>query len=394
MKKGNKKRIYLDYAAATPIDKKVASIMKKNEVEAWSNVSSLHLEGERAKKILEEARTKIAAILRCRSSEIYFTSGGTEAANIAVLGVLKNKKNAHLVCSSIEHPAVLQAIKNSGAEVSIVTPDKNGIVNPEAIKKEIKENTVLVCLMHSNNEIGTIQPTREVKSPKMTMGPYLYLLVDASQSALYEDVAPERLGADLLILDGIKMYGPRGIGVLFIKHGVEISPTIFGGGQEKGLRSGTENVVAAAGLALALQIAAEKREKESSRLTALRDYTIAKILKEIPGTSLNGDPKKRLPNNINICFASQGASLVDTKEAPWEKIDSEFLVIKLDTLGFAVSAASACNNLNLENSSYVIEALGKKECASASLRITLGRATTKYDLNKLIAALKKIFLKS
>ncbi|MEK7117284.1 MAG: cysteine desulfurase family protein [Patescibacteria group bacterium] len=408
MKKGKlnkRKRIYLDYAAATPIDEKVRQVMQKVETETWANPSSLHQEGERAKNILEEARTKIAAILRCRASEIYFTSGGTEAANIAVQGVMRRfnlrKKPPHIICSSIEHPAVLQAVKNSEAEISIVRPDASGIVNPQAIEKEIKPNTVLVCLMHSNNEIGTIQPIREVSKIKKQA----YLLTDASQSALYEDVAPERLGADLLILDGIKICGPRGVGALFIKHGIKISPIIFGGGQERGLRSGTENTVAAAGLALALQIAVEKREEESARLTKLRDYATAKILKEIPYSSLNGDPQKRLPNNINICFTSQGASLVrneNPKEAPWGEpwgeIDSEFLVIKLDTLGFAVSAASACHNLNLENSSYVIEALdknpsnfsGRAECASSSLRFTLGCATTKHDLNSLISALKKI----
>ena len=213
-----------------------------------------------------------------------------------------------------------------------------------------------------------------------------YLLVDASQSVLYENVSLERLGADLIVLDCIKMYGPRGMGILAIKHGTKISPIVFGGGQEGGLRSGTENVVGAVGLAKALEITVEKREKESSRLTELRNYAISEILKTFPNSSLNGGLENRLPNNINVCFASPEHST----KAGLPKLDSEFLVIKLDTLGFAVSAASACHTLSLENGSYVIESLGKPKCASSSLRITLGRDTKKSDLDKLISALKKI----
>ena len=288
-------------------------------------------------------------------------------------------------------------IKNNEAEVSFIPPNENGIINPESIKKELKENTILVVIQHANNEIGTIQPISKIAGivkdfRKLRDGvSFPYLLVDACQSVLYEDVSLERLGADILVLDGIKMYGPRGAGILAIKHGVNISPIVLGGGQEKGIRSGTENVPAAAGLAKALELATTMRKKESKRLTNLRDYAINKILKEIPSSSLNGSLENRLPNNINICFASspQGSPLKNF--APkGDPLDSEFLVIKLDTLGFAVSAASACHTLSLENGSYVIESLGKPECASSSLRITLGRSTKKSDLDSLISALKKI----
>jgi len=391
-------RVFLDYAAITPIDKKVAKEVEKAQKSFWANPSSLHLEGELAKEALEGARIKIARILHCKASEVFFTSGGTESLNLAILGICREDPSAttacragahlsipHIICSSIEHSAVLESIKfllkNKEIEVSFIYPDRSGRVNPESIKKEIKENTVLVAIQHANNEIGVIQPIRKIKevieNNKLKIGNSSrpYLLVDACQSVLYENITLESLGADLLVIDGIKIYGPRGVGILVVKNGVKISPIIFGGGQEGGLRSGTENVIGAVGLAKALEIAVEKRAKESKRLTQLRNYAITKILKIFPEASLNGDLENRLPNNINVCFPGT---------------DSEFLVIKLDTFGFAVSAASACQTLSLENGSYVIESLGRPDCGSSSLRITLGRSTKKSDLDALISALKKI----
>jgi len=389
--KSRKKRIFFDYASITPIDPAVEKEMRKVQKKFWGNPSSLHLEGESARNVLEEARIKIARTLHCRGSEIFFTSGGTESLNIAILGAAKaareKGKIPHIITSSIEHPAVLGPIKfllkEKMAEASFIVPNEKGIIKPESIKKEIKENTILVAIQHANSEIGTIQPIREIS--KILKADFPYLLVDASQSVLYEDVSLERLGADILVLDGIKMHGPAGCGILAVKHGVNISPITFGGGQERGLRPGTENVAGAIGLAKALEIAVQKKEKESRRLTELRNYAIAKIGKEISSSSLNGDFENRLPNNINICLAAPKHSA-----KAGHKIDSEFLVIKLDTMGFAVSAASACHTLTLENGSYVIEALGKPECASSSLRITLGRSTKKSDLDKLVSALKKI----
>ncbi|MBN2094008.1 MAG: cysteine desulfurase [Candidatus Zambryskibacteria bacterium] len=397
IKKRKEKRIFLDYASITPLDKEVKKEMDKVQEKFWGNPSSLHTEGEKANHKLEESRIKIARILHCRANEIFFTSGGTEAINLAILGVIKASKERlpHIICSTIEHPAVLELIKNlineKKTEVSFISPDGRGIINPKSVKKEIKENTILIIIQHANNEIGTIQPIREIvkiirNSNFATRNSYPYFLVDACQSALYEDISIERLGADLLILDGVKMYGPRGAGILISKHNLRISPVIFGGGQERGLRSGTENVANAAGLAKALELAVGKREKEIKRLTKLRDWTIKKMLNKIPNSSLNGDSKKRLPNNINICL-SQGDTLGKfPKVSPW---DSEFLVIKLDTLGFAVSSASACHALSNKSDSYVIEALNPK-CANSSLRITFGRDTKKSDLDKFISVLKKV----
>lgn len=395
-----KKRIFLDYASITPIDEEVKGMMREVEEKFWGNPSSLHKEGEEAKRILDEARKQVAHILHCKKSEVYFTSGGTESLNLAILGTVSaysssNKKVPHIIVSTIEHPAILEPIKHlikeGKVEVSFISPNKEGIIIPESVKKEIKENTALVIIQHANNEIGTIQLIHKISSlikefrnnKKIDISGYPYLLVDASQSVLYEDTSIERLGADILVLDGIKMYGPRGSGVLVVRHGLSISPIVWGGGQEKGLRSGTENVASAVGFAKALDMGTKMRAKEVIRLKKIRDYAIAKILKEVAGSSLNGSLEYRLPNNINICLAtpklSEGGS----------KIDSEFLVIKLDTLGFAVSASSACHTLSLENSSYVINALGN-DCGSSSLRFTMGRDTSKQDLDKLISALKKI----
>lgn len=407
--KKNQKRIFLDFSASTPIDRKVEKYIQKIQKNFWANPSSLHLEGEAAKNVIEESRMKIARILHCRAEEIYFTSSGTEALNIAILGAVeanrrklkeeKIERLPHIITSTIEHSAVLNPveylIKSGKAEASFIAPDSNGILSPDSIKNEIKENTVLVAIQQANSEVGTVQPLREIRKALNLVsrssplpegntgiekngtpdGTYPKLLVDACQAPLYLDVSVERLGADMLVIDGIKTYGPRGVGALFIKRDAQVRPVFFGGGQERGLRPGTQNTPSIAGLALALEIASKMREKECKRLEKIRDYAIGKILKEIPGTSLNGSLQNRLPNNLNICFRGQ---------------DSEFLVIKLDTLGFAVSAASACRAISQENSSYVVESISGKECAKSSLRFTLGRQTTRHDLDKLISTLKRI----
>ncbi len=398
------KDIFLDYASITPLDKNIEKEMQKVQNKFWANPSSIHTKGEQAKDFLEQTRKDIARTLHAKSSEIYFTSGGTESLNTAIFGVVEAYRGAgvpHIIVSSIEHPAILEPIKQLSLshkiEVSFVSPQSSGIIKPESIKKEIKQNTVLVILQHANNEIGTIQPISKVAGlikeyrnqiqNKDTLKDilkvnYPYLLVDASQSVLYEQVSLERLQADMIVIDGIKMYGPRSSGVLVLRHGLEIKPILYGGGQESGLRSGTESVANAYGMKLALDKAVYLREKESNRLTKIRDYCIQKILQEIKGSSLNGDSKLRLPNNINICFADVA-----------EDIDSEFLVIKLDTKGISASPASACHTRAIENSSYVVASLGYTKCASASVRFTLGRDTKKADIDYLIKVLKDIFIK-
>jgi cysteine desulfurase len=306
-----KNRVFLDYASITPVDPSVAKEVARVEKHFWANPASLHQFGEEAKEVLEGARFKIAQILHCRANEVFFTSGGTEALNLAILGVVCAAKQEvsfpglpHIITSTIEHPAVLEPIKfllkEKMVEVSLLAPNEYGLINPESIKKELRSNTVLVAIQHANNEIGVMQPVlkianvirnfRESISKKSTTDiPYPYFLVDASQSTLFEDVSIERLKADLLVIDGIKVYGPRGVGILVAKHRTNLTPIVFGGGQEQGLRSGTQNVAAICGLAKALEIVVANRIKESERLSKLRDYAIKKIISEIPGCSLNGD---------------------------------------------------------------------------------------------------------
>lgn len=391
MKNLFKKRIFLDYASITPLSPKVSKEILKVEKDFWGNPSSLHEEGEKAKKTLEEARLKCAKILHSKSEEIFFTTGGTESLNISILGLTKafressgGEARPHIITSLIEHPAVLNPIKEllrkGEIEASFVAPSDEGIISPDSIKRELRPNTLLVAIQHANNEIGTLQPIRKIalilqEYRALQKSAQPFLLVDASQSFLYTDSSVERLQADILVIDGIKMYGPRASGILFVRRGVPLSPVIFGGGQQNGVRPGTENVAAAAGLAMAMEEAVSLRESEVKRLTEMRDYLIQKIQIEIKGATLNGSQKERLPNNVNFCFKDQ---------------DSEFLVIKLDTLGFAVSAASACHALSLENSSYVIESLGTEGCGGSSLRFTFGRDTKKGDLDKLLKALKSI----
>lgn len=374
-KNNKKKRVYLDYASATPVHQEVQKVLEEIQDKFWANPSSLHREGELAAEELRKARVEIAKNLNCRASEIYFTSGATEALNMAILGVCQRPTLTglpHIITSNIEHSAVLEPIKKlvkeGKAEATFVEPNEKGVVSAEKIEKEIKENTVLICLQHANNEIGTLQPISKINKSKAL------LLVDASASFLYEQVSPEKFHADMLVIDGGKIYGPKRSAILFVKTGVDISPIMLGGGQESGLRPGTEDVASCVGLAKAISLAVKNRENESQRLKELRDYAVERILNEVSNSSLNGDQETRLPNNINICIPGQ---------------DSEFLVIKLDTLGFAVSAASACTNLSTETSSYVIEAINPL-CASSSLRITLGKETTKKDLDKFIEALKKV----
>ncbi|MEQ1561643.1 MAG: aminotransferase class V-fold PLP-dependent enzyme, partial [Nitrospira sp.] len=286
---------------------------------------------------------------------------------------------------NIEHPAVLEVfdeIERRGGKVTKVSVNEDGVVRPRDILEAITENTVLVSVMYANNEIGTIQPVREIakiiKEYKLKNNlnkPYFH--TDACQAGLYLSLDTQKLGVDLLTLDGIKIYGPRSSGLLFVKNGTEIKPIMFGGGQEKGLRSGTENLTSVLGLSQAIEIAEKMRESESERLKNIRDYAIENILKTFPKATLNGSVENRLPNNINICFPN---------------LDAEFAVISLDVSGFAVSYSSSCRNLKEDSSSYVVEALGKTNCSQSSLRITLGRESRKSDIDNFIVALKKIVL--
>jgi len=401
-----KKTIYLDYASATPVDLKVQKVMAISENKLFANGSAIHADGIKVRQVIDDARSRIAKLLFVNKNEIIFTGSGTESNALAILGVIKNYESIikngelnniipHIVTTVIEHPSVLENCKmleESGqAEVTYVKVGKNGIVDPKDIKEAIKENTVLVSVMYANNEIGTIQPITEIAKEirhyrKNSLNKNLpYFHTDACQAMNYlftENM--EKLGVDLLSFNSSKIYGPKGIGVLYKKDSVKISPIYAGGGQEFGLRSGTENVSLISGLALAMEITSKIKEKESTRLSLIRDYGISKLL-ELSDSSfkitLNGDRVNRLPNNINISISG---------------ISSELLVIELDAKGIKVSEKSACHSSD-ENSSYVIKAIRKickrGEEEEGSLRISLGRQTTKKDIDKLVLELRKILEK-
>jgi cysteine desulfurase len=386
-----KKYNYFDYASTTPLDPRVFRVMKPYMVEHYANPSSLYKEGVEARRVINESRKKVASILQSRPEEIIFTSGGTESNNIAILGtyfyhknVLKKEK-IHFVTTSIEHSSVLEVfehVRNMGAKVTYVSPEENGVVSPKKIEEALRPETVLVSVMYANNEIGTVQPIREIGkiikaiSAKSPTSPISFH-VDACQGGLYLPLLVHDLNVDLLTLDGSKIYGPKGTGVLYKKggafSGLPLSPVIFGGGQENGLRSGTENVPGIVGFGEALHIAHKEKATEIVRLRLLRDKMQAELLGKVKGLKVNGDVDKRLPNNLNICLSG---------------LDAEYAVLRMDVLGFALSSVTSCKTLSEDSSSYVIEELyGDSSCSKSSLRITLGRFTTQKQINDLIKAL-------
>lgn len=375
-----KKRVYLDHASITPIDKRVLKVMEPYMKENFHNPSSLYEEGRFVRAQINQARKKIAHILQVKPNEIFFTSGGTEANNIALQGIFsyfqkKSKgKKMHMITSAVEHSSILEIFKyfeTKGVKVTYISVDEEGLISPSKVIKALRPETILVSLMYGNNEIGTINNisklskdiTKERKTKKQKPA---IIHTDASQGACYLNIRADHLGVDLLTIDGSKLYGPRGCGALYIKRGTPISPIIFGGGHEEGIRSGTENTAAIVGLAKALEICQEEKKKETKRLEKLRDYAIKALQESIPNLILNGSKKERLPNNINICIPG---------------IDAEFFVIKLDLKGVACSSVTTCRNLMDDSASYVIEDLNKK-CSKSSLRISLGRFTTKKELDK------------
>ncbi|MDO8493485.1 MAG: cysteine desulfurase family protein [bacterium] len=413
--KSKTRQIYMDYASATPIDPRVAKVMQKYVSVECGNPSSIHSLGVSAKRAVEDSRKKIANVLNCQAKEIIFTSGGTEGDNLAVLGTVRSirekykYKGGHIITTAIEHQAVLapcRQLEKEGFEVTYLPVSKEGIVDPEDVKKALRPDTFLVSVMYANNEVGTVQPISEVakvirrfksgskefKFPALlpaharagehnsesamnfeTHSPLFH--VDACQApgALLLNVA--KLGVDMMTLSGAKIYGPKGVGCLYLKSGVEISPIIYGGGQEKGLRSGTENVAGIVGMAEVLVTADFDREKEGIRLSKLRDYFAEKILEVVSDSEINGSMDKRLPNNLNVYIPDIG---------------NEQLVIELDAIGVAVSSGSACNT-NEEGSSHVIDALGYgHERSRGSIRFSLGKSTTKKDIDFVIKNLPGI----
>ncbi|OGD66746.1 hypothetical protein A2442_01320 [Candidatus Campbellbacteria bacterium RIFOXYC2_FULL_35_25] len=389
MFKIRKTRIFMDYATSTPIRKEVLKAMQPYWIEKYGNPGTIHQFGVEAKKALDDSRKKISQILKCHSDEIIFTASGTESNSMAIFGVIEKlaEKGAdlnklHMITTVMEHPSILEwfaRYEKKGVRVNYIGIDEEGIIDLKELRKVLCPETFFVSVMYVNNEIGTIQPITKIAhiikdhNKKFTGVKRLPTIfhTDASQAPLYLPLDIHSLGVDMLTIDGQKIYGPKGVGVLFKKREVEISPLVVGGSQEGGLRAGTENIPLIVGLAKALELANEDREKESARLTKIRNGFIDRVLKEISGSVLNGSREKRLPNSVNVSIPN---------------IDTEFTIIKLDSKGIACSSKSACMGKSKKDS-YVVEALGNN--MGNSLRFTLGRSTSKKDVDYVVDMIKR-----
>lgn len=371
------KKIYLDYAATTPTDKMVLKEMLPYFSENYGNTMSLHSFGQEAKLALEKSRQILARLVNSEANEIIFTGSATESNNMVIKGVaFANKaKGNHIIISSIEHPCIIESAKwleKQGFFITKLPVDESGFVNPDDLRKSITDKTILVSVMHASNEIGTIEPIEEIGKICRDAGVLFH--TDASQSLGKIPINVKKMNIDLLTASSHKMYGPKGVALLYIKNGVKIDPILHGGGQENGQRSSTVNMPAIVGFAKAAEICRKEMRAESKRLSKLRNKLIKGVLK-IDGAKINGDKKNRLPNNVNVSF-------------PY--IEGESLIIQLDLHGISCSTGSACSSIKLEPS-YVLLAIGlKPEQAHGSLRISLGRYTTEGEINYLLKVLPKI----
>lgn len=373
-----KTRIYLDNAATTKTSQEVVDAMIPYFTENYGNPSSIYELGARSKEAITDAREQIAEVIGARTEEIYFTAGGTEADNWAIKAAYEayKGKGNHIITTSIEHHAVLhtcQYLEKQGAEVTYLKVDENGLINLEELEKAIRPDTILISIMFANNEIGTIEPIREIGMIAKEHG--ILFHTDAVQAFGQVPIQVDEMNIDMLSASGHKINGPKGIGFLYIRKGVKIRSFVHGGAQERKRRAGTENVPAIVGLAAAAKRAARTMEARSRQETELRNYMIGRVLEEIPFVKLNGDPVKRLPNNMNFSFRF---------------IEGESLLIMLDMKGIAGSSGSACTSGSLDPS-HVLLAIGlPHEIAHGSLRLTLGEDITKADLDYTLDQIKEI----
>jgi cysteine desulfurase len=376
--------IYLDYAAATPLDPAVRRAMEPYFADSFYNPSATYGAARDVQRALAAARGRLAHWLGARPGEVIFTAGGTEANNLAIHGVMRRFPDANIVVSAIEHESVLEPAGAYDRRVVAVKPD--GRLDLEDLARKIDANTVLVSIMYANNEIGTIQPLRQAakiiaeqcrqrQAKSLAKARPLYFHADACQAANYLDLHVSRLGVDLLTINGGKIYGPKQSGALYVKAGLSLRPLIQGGGQEQGLRSGTENVPAAVGLAAALDLVQSSRHQEGKRLQAIQQQFFKSLQHQIPTAVINGSRKHRLPNNIHLTIPGQ---------------DNERLLIQLDQAGILAAAGSACS-ASRGTPSHVLRALGLSDAeARASLRFTLGRGTTEVMLERCLQVLAKL----
>lgn len=375
--------IYFDYAATTPIDKRVFDMMMPYFSDSFGNPSSIHRWGQKAETAIEEARAKIAKVLHCKANEIVFTSGGTEADNLALRGVMVARRDSTkwLLTAKTEHPAVAQTAiqleKEYGFLLEWLDVNNKGEITVESLSKAICNNTSMASVMYANNEIGTINPIADLA--QVAKANNILFHTDAVQAAAYLDVNVETLGVDLMSMGGHKFYGPKGVGALYVRKGTELIPHQTGGSQENSLRAGTHNVAYIVGFAEALRLAAEEREERTKHVRPLRDYIIGNVLESIPDSQLTGHPQNRLPNHASFVF---------------KNVDGNLLLQLLDSAGFACSSGSACKTGNPEPSE-VIKALGfSDDWVLGSLRVTLGKDSNAEQVDLFLKTLPDLVEKA
>jgi len=372
--------IYLDNAASTAVHPEVVKEMLPYFDVQYGNPSSIHQFGRKAKNAIQKARKQVAALIGAEQDEILFTSGGTESNNTILYGVPKlqgsHLDQNHIITSSIEHEAILQPCKefeNIGIKITYLPVDEHGIVNPDDIANSINSHTVLVSIMFANNEVGTIQPIKEIS--EICKKYQIPLHTDAVQAVGKIPINVKDLGVDALSISSHKINGPKGIGALFIKKGLTVTPQILGGGQENGMRSGTENVASIVGFGKACEIAKDKLSDNISHFQTLHSSTLSRIVKEIPHVKLNGHPEKRIFNNIHLTFLG---------------VNGEDLIIKLDEHGIAASTGSACS-VHTQKASHVLKAMGfNHEQITGSLRLSFGYTNTLDEINQTVEVLKNV----
>lgn len=368
--------IYLDNAASTPLHNQVLQEMIPYLQDQYGNPSSIHKHGRHALRALHNARKQIANLINAEPEEILITSGGTESNNTALFGAAQVKTGNHIIVSSIEHDAILEPCKileKNGFEITHIPVNGFGLVNPKDIENSISSKTCLVSIMFANNEIGTIQPIEEIS--KICHQKNIPFHTDAVQAIGKVEVDVRKLGIDMLSISSHKINGPKGVGALYIKNGIEIEPLIYGGGQEHGMRSGTENVACIVGFGKACQLAKENMQKNLLHLKNLQSKLITRIFDEIPHVTLNGHNDKRIPNNAHFTFLG---------------VNGEDLIIKLDENGIEASTGSACS-VRVQKESHVLKAMGfSHDQISGSLRLTVGILNTELEIEKTIEILKKV----
>lgn len=373
------RRVYLDHSATTPVDPEVAQLMMTYYTEKYGNPSSVHRFGREAKEALENAREHVAQLIGAEPSNITFTSGGTEADNLAILGTAdaQQKKGKHIITSAVEHHAVLETceyLEKNGYELTIIPVNEEGLLSVADVEKAIRPDTILITIMHANNEVGAIQPIAEIGKIAREKG--IIFHVDAVQSLGKIPIDVKAMNVDLLTISSHKIYGPKGVGALYIRKGVRIAPRVYGGGQEKKRRSGTENTPGIIGFGKACELAAERMAQDEERLKGLRDKLIKGIVERIDYVKLNGPREEnRLPNNANVSI---------------QFVEGEALLLSLDMVGIAASSGSACTSGSLDPS-HVLLAMGMShEIAHGSLRFSFGRQNTEEDVDYVLEQLPKI----